>query len=178
MSSHVQKPQMFPGGVAQMMGMAQANPGLAPGPGQAGGQVSPWAQHAPMNTSQRLDQQYRNQVAGYDANAAYAPQAQQSSAQLPGAQQHAVSPWAQPAAAPQMNTQQRLDQHYGNMVAGFDANPYAGPVAQRSSAQLPGATQSAASPWAQPAQQPAQAPAAGGGGGFLSKIASLFAGLF
>lgn len=77
----------------------------------------------------------------------------------------------------QMNTQQRLDAHYGNMVSQFDANPYAAPQVQASSAQLPGAQSSGGfSPWAN--NKAPQAPVGGGGGGFLSKVASLFAGLF
>lgn len=74
----------------------------------------------------------------------------------------------------QMNTQQRLDAHYGNMVGQFDASPYAAPQVQASSAQLPGSQPSGGfSPWGSKAPQ-----AGGGGGGFLSKVASLFAGLF
>lgn len=75
-----------------------------------------------------------------------------------------------------MNTSQRLDAHYGNMVAGFDASPFAQPQVAKSSAQLPGAQQNAVSPWAGP-EEPQQQQGSGGGG-WLSKVASLFAGLF
>lgn len=89
-----------------------------------------------------------------------------------------TSPFA--PAPGQMNTQQRLDSHYANMVKGFDANPYAGPQVQQSSAQVAGARSfPGASPWGAPQPQAApQQQSAGGGGGFFSKVASLFAGLF